>query len=111
MSEHWCAIHEAVFFKKGKMRGYAHPVQDTAGNDVGWCNEDGEPEPIPEEHKAEIAAKASEIAPQELGMWWKELGNRIGDGSLEKDYPKAHVKIRVQYYKKLSEVTGVSFKE
>ncbi|KKN64723.1 hypothetical protein LCGC14_0488550 [marine sediment metagenome] len=59
----------------------------------------------------EQAEKPKEIAPQELGMWWKELGNRIGDSSLERDYPKAHVKIKVQYYKKLSEVTGVSFKE
>ncbi len=46
---------------------------------------------------------------KEQELWWKELGNRIGDGSLEKDYPKAHVKIRVQYYKKMSEVTGVNF--
>ncbi len=90
MNGHWCPIHETVFFKKGKMRGYAHPVQDTAGNDVGWCNEDGEPQPVPEEHKAEIAAKASEIAPQELGMWWKHKAFALSyskdlacDGSIE----------------------------
>lgn len=49
--------------------------------------------------------------PQEVGMWWKELGNRIGDGSLERDYPQSHIKIKGQYYKKMSEVTGVKFKE
>jgi hypothetical protein len=49
--------------------------------------------------------------PQEIGMWWKELGNRIGDGSLARDYPQTHIKIKGQYYKKMSEVTGVNFKE
>ena len=49
-------------------------------------------------------------APQELGMWWKELGNRIGDGSLEKDYPNKAVGIKHDYYKRMSEVTEVSFK-
>lgn len=48
-------------------------------------------------------------APQELGMWWKEMGCRIGDGSLERDFPRAGVKIKGHYYKKMSEVTGVRF--
>ena len=50
-------------------------------------------------------------APQEIGMWWKELGNRIGDGSLEKDFPKSSVKIKAQYYNKMSDVTGVALKK
>lgn len=49
------------------------------------------------------------ISGEERGMWFKELGNRIGDGSIERDYPKAHIKIKGQYYKKMSEVTGVDF--
>ncbi len=49
-------------------------------------------------------------APQEIGMWYNNLGNRIGDGSLARDYPKAHVKIAAQYYKKMSEVLGIDFK-
>ena len=32
---HYCKEHETVFFKKGKMRGYAHPIGDTGE----WCNE------------------------------------------------------------------------
>ena len=63
--------------------------------------------------------KPTEIAPREISreesierhVWFKELGARIGDGSLERDYPKSHVKIKVQYYKRMSEITGVSFKE
>ena len=68
------------------------------------------------EQQAAVAAKVEPpvtkpIAPQELGMWWKELGNRIGDGSLDKNYPKNAVRIKAAYYKKMSEVTGVNFKE
>jgi hypothetical protein len=69
--------------------------------------------PIPSQQRTDTVTPAKGVAtpaPQEMGMWWKELGNRIGDGSLEKDYPKAHVRIKGQYYKKMSEVTGVSFK-
>jgi hypothetical protein len=48
-------------------------------------------------------------APQELGMWWKELGECIRTGQMDKDYPKACVKIKHQYYKRMCEVTGVDF--
>lgn len=38
--EHWCPIHRTIFFKKGKMKGYAHSIKDETGNDTGeWCNE------------------------------------------------------------------------
>jgi len=62
-SKHWCPIHHTPFFKKGKMKSYAHPVKDENGNDTGeWCHErtpEGynqheekpEPDPIPEEDK------------------------------------------------------------
>ena len=52
-----------------------------------------------------------EIAPQERGMWWKELGNRIGDGAIDRDYPNTSISIKGQYYKKMSEITGVNFKK
>lgn len=48
---------------------------------------------------------------EEKGMWWKELGNRIGDGSLDKHFPKNAVYIKSQYYKRMVEVTGIKFKE
>ena len=34
-SEHWCEPHQTNWFKRGKMRGYAHPVGETGE----WCNE------------------------------------------------------------------------
>lgn len=37
---HWCSIHKTPFFKKGKMKDYAHPIKDENENDTGeWCNE------------------------------------------------------------------------
>ena len=33
--EHYCNEHRTKFFKKGAMKGYAHPIGDTGK----WCNE------------------------------------------------------------------------
>jgi len=49
-------------------------------------------------------------APQEIGMWWKELGSRIGDGSIMRDFPNRAESIRSQYYQRMSEITQVKFK-
>ena len=59
--------------------------------------------------KEEVQAER-EIAPQERGMWLKELGARIGDGSLAKDFPNSVINIKAQYYRMMSEATGVDFK-
>lgn len=54
-NNHWCSEHKAVFFKKGKMKGYAHPIGDT-GN---WCNEPEEGgDPMPEDAPTEATYKA-----------------------------------------------------
>jgi len=76
---------------------------------VSSLSDEVKPPPKGSRPETKTAKKTPDHAPQELGMWWKELGNRIGDGSLAKDYPKANVKIKGQYYKKMSEVTGVDF--
>lgn len=40
MAEHWCKEHKQVFFKKGNMKGFAHPILDEEGEPTGdWCNE------------------------------------------------------------------------
>ena len=123
MSEYYCKEHQILYFKKGKMKGYAHPI----GNTGEWCNmpEDQEPMAIPTQdmtHKVEpegMPPPFEELPgqhlpppnPQELGMWYKEVGNRIGDGSMERDFPKSHVSNKSQYYKRMSEVTGIDFKK
>lgn len=46
MAEHWCKEHKKPWFKKGKMRGYAHPIVDEEGESTGeWCNEPTEKPP------------------------------------------------------------------
>lgn len=65
-----------------------------------------QPSAIQENIRENMEWKADKI---EQSLWWKELGNRIGDGSLERDFPKSHIAIKQQYYKKMSEITGIDF--
>jgi len=37
---HWCSVHKTPFFKRGKMKGYAHPIKDENGETGEWCSED-----------------------------------------------------------------------
>ena len=105
MAKNWCSEHETEWFKSHKMKSYAHPIKDETGITSGWCER-------PKDYvEPKGGSEPSEPAPQELGMWWKELGNRIGDDSLDRDYPNASTSIKAQYYKKMSEVTGVDFKK
>ncbi len=34
-TKHWCKEHDTAFFKKGRMKAYAHPLGDTGE----WCHE------------------------------------------------------------------------
>lgn len=78
--EHWCPLHQTKFFKKGKMKAYAHPMKDNNGNDTGeWCyerkkeskagNTELSPEPI------------TELTPEKLGfieaLWFRESLKKI----------------------------------
>ena len=46
MVERWCKEHRQVWFRKGKMKGYAHPILDENGEPTGeWCNEPKEKAP------------------------------------------------------------------
>ena len=52
MAEHYCKEHRAVWFMKGKMKNFAHPVLDDEGEPVlgedgkaVWCNEPKEEKP------------------------------------------------------------------
>lgn len=53
--------------------------------------------------------RVEKYAPQEIGMWFKSMGDRIGDGSLAKAFPNTHVRIESDYFKKMSQVTGIEF--
>lgn len=98
---HWCSTHKTPFFKKGKMKSYAHPIKDEAGKDTGeWCYEHkeevntgeqefedldkSEPKPEPE---ILIPSEAKTSAPKKLGFiegqWFREtlakIQNNKGD--------------------------------
>jgi len=52
MAGHFCGAHQQPFFKKGKMKGYAHPLKDESGEDTGeWCNEPEQKTAVPTEAK------------------------------------------------------------
>lgn len=93
MAEHFCTMHKTVFFMRGNMRGYAHPIgeKDEATDKYpeGWCNEEDlekvrnlpaqSPDKVLPEHQEEIdkakkAVTKREPTGQEVGLWWKEAG-------------------------------------
>jgi len=46
--EHYCELHQTPFFKRGKMRSYAHPKKGEGGQETGeWCHEHSQKEPGP----------------------------------------------------------------
>ena len=47
----------------------------------------------------------------DLKFWYGQLGNRIGDESIDRDFPNMAVKIKGQYYKQMETVTGISMKK
>lgn len=60
--EHWCAEHGKVWFKRGSMRGYAHPIEDEGGQTVGWCNEDAkEVAKLPPQSSHKVLQKHQEV--------------------------------------------------
>lgn len=54
MADHYCEEHQVKFFKKGGMKGYAHPLEDGAGETIGWCNEEKPSEPKPDPPKEAV---------------------------------------------------------
>jgi len=66
MAEHWCKEHQTVWFKKGKMKGYAHPIKDAEGEDTDkWCNEpkeEAEEKPAPKRDSSTNASIEAQVA-------------------------------------------------
>jgi hypothetical protein len=57
MPDHWCDEHHTEYFKRGKMRNYAHPIEGTRD----WCNERSE--------KAGDAVDAASPPPDNTAEW------------------------------------------
>ena len=59
--ENWCREHQAVWFKKGKMKNFAHPIGDTRE----WCNK---PTVILEQDQPRMRGKQFEEQARTLGF-------------------------------------------
>ncbi|KKN60082.1 hypothetical protein LCGC14_0535510 [marine sediment metagenome] len=68
-------------------------------------------QPTPESPEKPIERTKDRDAMIMEAMWFKELGNRIGDNSLERDWPKTHERIANDYYREMAKHTGVKFAE
>ncbi len=74
-SKRYCKHHNTEWFKRGKMRGYAHPIE---GSD-GWCN-------MPEDDAANIWGKTPPPSSQSSsGMSNKEFVERCQEQGWDKD--------------------------
>ncbi len=71
-TEHWCKAHQTKFFKRGKMKGYAHQI----GNSGEWCNE-AEAEPTPQKPPDPELATPAQL--QELADLMIEFGWTLED--------------------------------
>jgi len=115
---HYCSIHNTTFFKKGKMRGYAHPIKDEAGEDTGqWCNEEDlekvksgidetrKPKPVPLQEGEEPLpkSKSQEIAEH---VWWKEMGEMLRAKDIDVTKPAGKL-MRTAYYAKMLSVLDI----
>ena len=54
--------------------------------------------------------KPSEVAPQERGMWWKEVGEMIRAGKISSDKPEGALMIRA-YYAQMFTSLGIELKD
>jgi hypothetical protein len=90
--DHFCKEHNTKWFKSPNMKNYAHPVKDADGNQIYdakgkpmWCSEPKpQTEPVQNVPQPPVVNKEAPPvqkptteppAPQEIGMWWKEVGD------------------------------------
>lgn len=75
--KHWCSVHNIAFFKKGKMKGYAHKIEGTDE----WCNEatntPEKPTPKPENIEPEVPGEPEGKRNPETLTSWYELQSAI----------------------------------
>lgn len=116
--KHWCSEHGKVFFKRGSMRGFAHPIEDENGTTVGWCNEDakevaklepGKAEPVPLQEGEEPLpkTKSQEIAEH---VWWKEMGEMLRAKDIDTTKPAGKA-MRTAYYAQMLSVLPIKIED
>ncbi len=97
-----CPIHNMEFFKRGSMRGFAHPIGEkdeaTGKYPKGWCNEEDLDSYHPVDPDKEIARETTAEPPTKSKdkqiaehVWWKIAAGWVGNVELmdyiEKTFP------------------------
>ena len=123
---YYCKEHGAVWFKKGNMRGHAHPIEGT--DPTEWCNmpEGTEPTELPpptrpivsereqkvveEAHETAPPSPPKEPAPQAVGMITKEIGDMIRSKYLKPIFgDEVSVELMKWYQAQVLGITRVTF--
>ncbi len=114
MAKYFCQEHGVVFFKKGKMKGYAHPIDNTDN----WCNMPEGTEPMAEEDapvdsdkmsKEDWAAKDSATKASILyQVCLKELGLCVREGKIDKTTGLGKF-LNTYYYTTIMEGLGIHY--
>ena len=81
-SKHWCTVHKTIFFKRGEMKSYAHPIKGEDGKDTGdWCNEPSEfikgIDKSVDEPEVKTAKPAAKATPEAMGIHVPDDGNMV----------------------------------
>tara|TARA_Y100000310_G_C20570770_1_gene757892 strand:- start:324 stop:1262 length:939 start_codon:yes stop_codon:yes gene_type:complete len=92
--EHYCVEHQAEWFKRGKMKTFAHPIEGT--DPTVWCQEvKTKPKPMPKPSPNAVESKSSPLAEETNGKLWidtailREMLDELGwDGLSTRDYLK-----------------------
>lgn len=79
MTSHFCVKHNTPFFKKGNMKGYAHPIKDENGETIGWCNEP--------EGQAKEKEKASTYSPEKSASIERQVAAKIAFDTKNENEP------------------------
>jgi len=91
MAENWCKEHNEVWFKKGAMKGFAHPLKDENGDDIPgkWCNRPRdyieEDKPTPKVTESKYKADPDKINSIEGQCSLKCATELLVNGKIEKE--------------------------
>ncbi len=105
MAEHYCNQHLTEWFKRGAMRGYAHPIVDANGENTGkWCNapeQEAEttPSTVSKPPPRQTPPPKMEISGQATGMLTKEIGDMIRADKLEIVFGADNAALLAEWYR------------
>ena len=73
-TQHWCELHQTNFFKKGKMKAYAHSIEGT--DPVEWCHEHKDTKPTEPEKSEPVYKEITELESQRDDLYQYVAGKK-----------------------------------